>query len=156
MTIGKVAQFGERAERPGSARKVSAFADAALPMAESATTVTVVVPTYKEVENLPHLIDLLSEVREASGLTIDLLIMDDDSRDGSVELVAARAEPWVQIVVRTENRGLSQAVMEGLQRARGDVLVCMDADLSHPPRTLPPMLAKLDAGADFVVGSRYV
>jgi dolichol-phosphate mannosyltransferase len=118
--------------------------------------VTVVVPTYKEVENLPHLISRLAKVREGHGLDLDVLIMDDDSRDGSAELVAARSETWVQIVVRTANRGLSPSVLEGMQRAQGDVLVCMDADLSHPPEAIPHMLRKLDEGADFVIGSRYV
>ena len=58
-------------------------------------------------------------------------------------------------VVRTTDRGLSQAVLDGLRRATGDVLVCMDADLSHPPEAIPAMLAKLAEGADFVIGSRY-
>jgi dolichol-phosphate mannosyltransferase len=119
-------------------------------------SITVVVPTYKEAENLPHLIDQVASVREAHGLAIDLLIVDDDSRDGSVEIVASRPEPWVEILVRTADRGLSAAVLDGMRRARGEVLVCMDADLSHPPQALPHMLAKLEAGADFVIGSRYV
>ena len=118
--------------------------------------VTIVVPTYKEAENLPLLIERVGRVREAHGLDIDMLIMDDDSRDGSVEVVAARPEKWVQLIVRTTDRGLSPAVLDGLRRARGDVLVCMDADLSHPPEALPSMLRKLDEGADFVIGSRYV
>jgi len=117
--------------------------------------VTVVVPTFREVESLPHLIDRLAAVREKHALDLDVLIMDDDSRDGSVQLIEARPEEWVQIVVRTSDRGLSPAVIDGLRQARGDVLVCMDADLSHPPEAIPEMLAKLDAGADFVVGSRY-
>jgi dolichol-phosphate mannosyltransferase len=114
------------------------------------------VPTYKEVDSLPHLIDKVAEVREVQGLEIEMLIMDDNSRDGSYELVSARPENWVRMIVRTQDRGLSQAVLEGLRVARGDVLVCMDADLSHPPDTLPAMLTKLNEGADFVVGSRYV
>jgi dolichol-phosphate mannosyltransferase len=118
--------------------------------------VTIVVPTYKEAENLPLLIQRVAGVRAESALDIDLLIMDDDSRDGSAELVASRAEPWVRLVVRTTNRGLSPAVLEGLERAEGDFLVCMDADLSHPPEVIPAMLRKLGEGADFVVGSRYV
>ena len=122
----------------------------------SGPRVTIVVPTYKEVDSLPHLIDRIAGVRAASGLDIDVLIMDDDSRDGSVELCAARPETWVQMVVRTADRGLSPSVLDGLRRARGEVLVCMDADLSHPPEAIPAMLAKLDQGADFVVGSRYV
>jgi dolichol-phosphate mannosyltransferase len=126
------------------------------PLAIGRPSITIVVPTYKEAENLPHLIALVAQVREAHGLDIDLLIMDDDSRDGSVEIVASRPEEWVQIVVRTSDRGLSEAVLEGLRRARGEMLVCMDADLSHPPDAIPQMMAKLQAGADFVVGSRYV
>jgi dolichol-phosphate mannosyltransferase len=117
--------------------------------------VTVIVPTYKEVESLPHLIDRLAKVRASSDMDLDVLIMDDDSRDGSVELVRARPEPWVELVVRVADRGLSPAVLEGLRRARGDILVCMDADLSHPPEALPQLIRKLDEGADFVVGSRY-
>jgi dolichol-phosphate mannosyltransferase len=58
--------------------------------------------------------------------------------------------------VRRSDRGLSQAVLDGLRRARGEYLVCMDADLSHPPEVLPAMLTKLEGGADFVLGSRYV
>jgi dolichol-phosphate mannosyltransferase len=118
--------------------------------------ITIVVPTYREVESLPHLIDRVAKVRESAGLDIDMLIMDDDSRDGSAELVAARPEKWVELVVRTTDRGLSPAVVDGMRRAKGDVVICMDADLSHPPEALPQMLARLDEGADFVVGSRYV
>lgn len=118
--------------------------------------VTIVVPTFREVENLPGLIDRIARVRDAHGLDIDLIVMDDNSGDGSVELMAARPEPWVKLIVRTRDRGLSQAVLEGLQQATGDFLVCMDADLSHPPEAVPGMLAKLNEGADFVLGSRYV
>jgi dolichol-phosphate mannosyltransferase len=122
----------------------------------SRLSVTVVVPTYKEVENLSGLIDRVAGVRQAHDLAIDLLIMDDDSRDGSVELVESRPESWLKIVVRTSHRGLSQAVLDGLRLAAGDVLVCMDADLSHPPEAIPQMIDTLMAGADFVVGSRYI
>jgi dolichol-phosphate mannosyltransferase len=118
--------------------------------------ITVVVPTYKEAENLPHLINRLAKVRETNGLDLDVIIMDDNSQDGSVELIAARQETWVQIVVRTTDRGLSPSVLDGMKRAQGDVLICMDADLSHPPESIPQMLHKLEEGADFVIGSRYV
>jgi dolichol-phosphate mannosyltransferase len=117
--------------------------------------VSVVVPTFREAENLPHLVDRLARVARDAQLRLDLTIVDDDSRDGTAELVKARPEDWVRLVVRTTDRGLSQAVLEGLRQAEGDVLVCMDADLSHPPETIPRMLEKLDEGADFVIGSRY-
>ncbi len=122
----------------------------------TATHVTVIVPTYREAENLPHLIERLARLREREGLNLELLIMDDDDHDGTAESIAARPEPWVQLVVRRASRGLSAAVLDGLRRADGDVLVCMDADLSHPPEALPQMLEALRAGADFVIGSRYV
>jgi dolichol-phosphate mannosyltransferase len=118
-------------------------------------SVSVVVPTFEEAPNLPPLIDRLAAVARAEGLALDLTIVDDDSRDGSAELVAARGESWVRFVARTADRGLSQAALEGLRGARGDVLVVMDADLSHPPEAIPAMLAKLREGADFVIGSRY-
>lgn len=124
--------------------------------APQSTTITIVVPTYQEAENLPLLIERIARVRNEHALDIDVLIMDDDSRDGSAEWIAARAEPWVRLIVRTADRGLSAAVLDGLRRARGDVLVCMDADLSHPPESVPGMLRKVALGADFVMGSRYV
>jgi dolichol-phosphate mannosyltransferase len=121
----------------------------------SRPSVSVVVPTFREAENLPHLVDRLAEVARARGLRLDLTVVDDDSRDGTVEQMSARSEPWMRLLVRTTDRGLSQAVLEGLRQAKGDVLVCMDADLSHPPEAIPAMLDKLAAGADFVIGSRY-
>jgi dolichol-phosphate mannosyltransferase len=118
--------------------------------------VTVVVPTYREAENLPHLINRLAKVREEHGLDLDVLIMDDNSRDGSEEVIKARPEEWVKIVVRTTDRGLSPSVLDGMKRGTGDILLCMDADLSHPPEAIPAMINKLKDGADFVIGSRYV
>lgn len=118
-------------------------------------SVSVVVPTFQEAQNLPFLIDRLAEVARTEGLRLDLAIMDDDSRDGSLELVQARPESWVRLVVRSADHGLSQAALDGLRRVAGEVLVCMDADLSHPPEAIPAMLAKLAEGADFVIGSRY-
>jgi len=116
--------------------------------------VSVVVPTYREVESLPHLIARLSPLR-ARFRGFELLVMDDDSRDGTEALLEKLALPWVRLIVRTENRGLSQAVVDGLALARYDTIVVMDADLSHPPEMLPRMVAETRAH-ELVVGSRYV
>jgi dolichol-phosphate mannosyltransferase len=115
-----------------------------------------VVPTFREAESLPSLIERVAQLRQRTGLELELLIVDDDSRDGTEALIAARTEPWVQLFVRTSDRGLSKAVLFGLRKARGELLVVMDADLSHPPEVIPDMLAHLRTGADFVLGSRYV
>lgn len=118
------------------------------------SSVTVVVPTFREAANLPLLLVRIGEVRATHGLELDVLIVDDDSADGSVEAVEAMRLPWTRIHVRRSARGLSQAVVAGIEQARGDVVVVMDADLSHPPERIPNLLEAL-ADADIVVGSRY-
>ena len=118
--------------------------------------VSVVVPTYKEVASLPALVARLAAVRAAHNLDLELIVSDDNSRDGSEELIRDAGLPWARMLVRTTDRGLSPAVLDGLRLARHDWLFVMDADLSHPPEKLPEMLAELEKGADFVLGSRYV
>lgn len=122
----------------------------------SLPSTSIVVPTFREVEALPELIDRVARVRAENGSIQELLIVDDDSGDGTEALIASRPEPWLKLIVRKQDRGLSQAVLAGLRAARGDILVVMDADLSHPPEVIEQMQRELVAGADFVVGSRYV
>jgi dolichol-phosphate mannosyltransferase len=119
-------------------------------------SVSIVTPTYREALNIPGLLARVAAVRESSGLDIELLIMDDSSNDGSVEAVAAAGLPWARIVVRTEDRGLSPAVVAGLRLAKNEVVVVMDADLSHPPEKIPEMVLALLGGQQFIIGSRYV
>lgn len=119
-------------------------------------SVSIIVPTYHEAPNVPELVARIERVREANGLDLEVIFMDDDSRDGIVEAVAALEKSWTRVVVRTANRGLSPAVIDGFREARGEVLFVMDADMSHPPEKIPEMLAMLDSGHDFVLGSRYV
>jgi dolichol-phosphate mannosyltransferase len=123
---------------------------------QNAKPTSIVVPTFREVEALPELIDRIARVRAENGSIEELIIVDDDSRDGTEALLAARPEPWLKLIVRKQDRGLSQAVLAGLRAARGDLLVVMDADLSHPPEVIAEMQQAIQAGADFVVGSRYV
>ena len=82
-----------------------------------------IVPTFKEAENLPLLIDRLNGLRRDNGMDLELLIMDDDSRDGTEELVASINQTWIRLVTRTTDRAPSKAVCDGLRRARGDVIV---------------------------------
>jgi dolichol-phosphate mannosyltransferase len=118
-------------------------------------SVSIVIPTYREVANIPHLVARVQAVREQSGINLDLLFMDDDSQDGSEALVRSLGLPWVALIVRKADRGLSKAVLEGLMQSKRDILVVMDADLSHPPEKIPDMVAALHAGADMAVGSRF-
>jgi dolichol-phosphate mannosyltransferase len=118
-------------------------------------SLAIVVPAYREAENIPLLVNRFRALREKTAWKIDLLFMDDDSKDGSEELVRAMDLPWVRMIVRTSDRGLSQAVLEGLHRSSADILVVMDCDLSHPPEKIPELVHALDNGADFAVGSRF-
>lgn len=119
--------------------------------------VSVIVPTYKERENLPELIERIGKVREQEKLPLELIIVDDDSKDGSEEYVNSLSYSWCRIFVRKGARGLSSAVLKGFELASGEILVVMDADLSHPPEKIPQMVKLIEVGeADMVVGSRYV
>lgn len=120
-----------------------------------APAISLIVPTFREAGSLPHLIDRIDAARREASLPIELIIVDDDSRDGTVELVESLGKPWVRLIVRQGERGLSSAVIRGLRAAAGQTLVVMDADLSHPPESIPALVAELDRGADFVIGSRY-
>jgi dolichol-phosphate mannosyltransferase len=118
--------------------------------------ISIVIPTYKEVENIPLILERIDQLRRMHGLTIEVIFADDNSQDGSVEAVEASGFDWARILVRTEDRGLSQAVIEGFRNARHPILVCMDCDLSHPVDVIPQMVLALATGQQFVLGSRYV
>lgn len=120
--------------------------------------VSVIVPTYREAENLPILIPQVCKALQDAGLNGEVIIVDDDSRDGTVEVCAelAKSHP-IRLETRTTERGLSTAVIHGFRHARGKYLICMDADLSHPPERVPELVRQLvEENADFVIGSRYV
>ena len=119
-------------------------------------SLSIIVPTFREADNLPELISRIGRVREEYAPGLELFIMDDDSGDGTVETVKSLDEAWVRLVVRTENRGLSAAVLDGFRLARNDALLVMDADLSHPPEKIPEMVRAIEEGHDFALGSRYV
>ncbi|MCA9286184.1 MAG: polyprenol monophosphomannose synthase [Phycisphaerales bacterium] len=120
--------------------------------------VSVVVPTFREALNLPILVPEICAALDGADLPHEVIVVDDDSNDGTVEAVAALARTLpVRLVVRRGERGLSSAVVRGFRESRGRVLVCMDADGSHPPSALPALVRPvLDGEADFAVGSRYV
>jgi dolichol-phosphate mannosyltransferase len=120
------------------------------------TPITIIIPTFKEAENIPPLLHRLDELRVAFDLTLEVLIMDDDSNDGSVEAVERVGFDWARVIVREGPRGLSPAVVDGLRLARYPVVVVMDADLSHPPEKIPDLVLALEAGQQIAIGSRYV
>jgi dolichol-phosphate mannosyltransferase len=120
--------------------------------------VSVIVPTYREAENLPVLVKALGESLARLPGGYEVIVVDDNSRDGTEEACAELAQSYpLRLLVRRTERGLASAVVHGIEAARGRFLVVMDADLSHPPEAVPALVAPLRADeADFVIGSRYV
>ncbi|PIE71592.1 MAG: hypothetical protein CSA22_01830 [Deltaproteobacteria bacterium] len=120
--------------------------------------VSVIIPTYKEAGNLPALINRLASALSGSSLRYEVIIVDDDSQDGTAEMVSELSEKLpVSIIIRKNVRGLSSAVLTGFKHAVYRYLSVMDADLSHPPEDVPRLLEPLlNKAADFVVGSRHV
>ncbi len=117
---------------------------------------SIIIPTYQEVENL-FLIS--SEINKfLKNQEYEILFMDDNSNDGSkLECDLLSQNFPVRMVVRTENRGLSYSVIDGIKLAKGKYIVVMDADLSHPASEILKMIELLKSGmADFVLGSRYI
>lgn len=120
---------------------------------------SIIIPTFQEVDNLDHLVHRISESLTATDGTFEIIIVDDNSQDGTEQLVNQLRENGypVRVIVRHKERGLSSAVICGLNEAKGELLVCMDADLSHPPEMIPQLLGALaKPEVDFVIGSRYV
>jgi dolichol-phosphate mannosyltransferase len=118
-----------------------------------------VIPTYNESQNIPKIIGLLSQLlEEAIPGEYELIVVDDNSPDRTWEAAAElmRDYPQLQVMRRTEERGLSTAVIRGWQAARGEVLGVIDADLQHPPELLLKLWGEIVRGADLAVASRHV
>ena len=119
---------------------------------------TLVIPTYNERDRLSELVDAVFAVCAAARLALELVIVDDNSPDGTGALAdaLARARP-IRVIHRSGKLGLGTAVVAGFAVASADVVGVMDADFSHPPSLLPRLYDALrETGADLVVASRYV
>ncbi|MGC9158233.1 MAG: polyprenol monophosphomannose synthase [Terracidiphilus sp.] len=116
-----------------------------------------VIPTLREAANLPRLLPGVRSALDSSGIDYEILVVDDDSRDGTEEIVAAIAagDQRLRLLVRRGERGLSGAILYGWQASDATILGVMDADLQHPPELLPKLVAAILAGRDMAIGSRY-
>jgi len=122
-------------------------------------SVSIVVPTYHEVENLRPLVLRISGAMSQAKQPYEIIIVDDNSRDGTERAVKELVDLGypVRLITRVGERDLSAAVLCGFSEAKGDMLICIDADLSHPPEAIPAILESLaKPGVELVLGSRYV
>jgi dolichol-phosphate mannosyltransferase len=119
---------------------------------------SLVVPTYNERDRLQELVDTILSVFDTHRISGEIIVVDDNSPDGTGKLAdeLAATRP-MQVVHRAGKLGLGTAVMEGFACARSGILGVIDADLSHPPALLPAMLTLVEReGLDIVIGSRYI
>ena len=130
-----------------SLESAHSYAHSHPPVPLSAPRVSVVIPTFNEAKNLPHVFSLLPDDLH------EVIVVDGRSSDGTVE-VALSLRPDV-VVVRQTRRGKGNALACGFEAVTGDVVVMLDADGSADPREIPAFVAALVAGADFAKGTRF-
>jgi dolichol-phosphate mannosyltransferase len=120
---------------------------------------SLVIPTYNESGNIEKLIQRLSTILDqVLPGNYELIVVDDDSRDRTWELVSnlTLQYPQLRVMRRQQEQGLSTAVIRGWQVAKGEILGVIDGDLQHPPEILPKLLTAIDQEADLAVASRHV
>jgi dolichol-phosphate mannosyltransferase len=119
---------------------------------------TMVVPTYNERDRLEELVTAVFRAANARGLSLEMVIVDDNSPDGTGAIADDLSKRFqLKVVHRAGKLGLGTAVVEGFAAASADVVGVMDADFSHPPALVPDLYdAFVKTQADVVVGSRYI
>jgi dolichol-phosphate mannosyltransferase len=120
-----------------------------------AETISIIIPTYNERDNITPLVEKLHHV--LSSYNYEVVFIDDNSSDGTAELISALSPKYpVKVIVRKNERGLASAVVEGFKHTSGEILGVMDADLQHPPEVVADLLREMERGADITIASRYV
>ncbi|MGH9528714.1 MAG: glycosyltransferase [Terriglobales bacterium] len=117
----------------------------------------VVIPTLNEAGNMPSLLNRLSIALDPTNIDYELIVVDDDSTDGTSDVVRdiAKLDPRVRVLVRKGQRGLAGAVIHGWANTDASLLGVIDADLQHPPEVLPELLNAVLKDKDIAIASRY-
>lgn len=127
-------------------------------MAAVLDSLTIVMPAFQEEARIGPSLDTLFAWLDQHAPRAEVVVVDDGSRDGTAEVVQARAarEPRLRLASLERNRGKGAAVRRGVELARGEWILLSDADLSTPLTELPKLVAAVQAGADIAIGSRDV
>lgn len=120
--------------------------------------ISIIIPTYNEAGNIDPTFSQILLLFKNEQINGEIIVVDDDSPDGTADLAKAYSEDHpVRVHVRKGRRGLSDAVIDGFNIARGDICVVMDADLSHPVKKIPEMIGPIIGNeCDVTVGSRKI
>ena len=132
-------------------------------MIQNDPQVSIIIPTYNESHNI---IGILKSIREniPKGIYTETIVVDDNSPDGTAKIVEDYissikkiAENTIDVIHRKAKNGLASAILNGIQNAKGETIVVMDSDFSHPPQIIPKMIeAFKQYQCDLVVASRYI
>ena len=116
---------------------------------------SILIPTYNEHDNIAPLLERIAGA--IPGNDYEVVFVDDDSRDGTSELINTLSSKYpARVVVRKDKKGLASAVVDGFGMVSTDTVVVMDADLQHPPEVIPALIKAIREGADIAVASRYI
>ncbi len=117
---------------------------------------SIILPTYNEAENLPELMERIAGVLKS--IEHEVIVVDDDSPDGTWKTAESLVKKYksLRVIRRVDRRGLSSAVVEGFDAAKGDVLLVMDSDLQHDPALIAQLCEAVKKGAGIAVASRYM
>jgi len=118
---------------------------------------SLVIPIYNEEQNLPLLMDAIDAALKPLNKTWEVIFVDDGSRDKSLEVLrlhARKAPEHVRVISFRRNFGQTAAIAAGIDHARGNIIILLDADMQNDPADIPLLLTKLDEGYDLVSGWR--
>lgn len=123
--------------------------------------VAVIIPTYNEKENIRRLIPKIEAIFKANLIPGNIFVVDDNSPDGTKLEAESLDKVYrnIRVISRSKKMGIGSAYKEGFKHAiklGNDIIIEMDADLSHDPRYIPDLLSKLKEGYDIALGSRYI
>ncbi|MFB5609560.1 MAG: glycosyltransferase [Nitrosarchaeum sp.] len=127
------------------------------------TEVSIVIPTYNESENIQGILHLIKEHLPIN-TNVEAIIVDDNSPDGTGKIaedyfrsLKEKTRYTINVINRKTKEGLSSAILNGIEQAKGKIVIVMDSDFSHPPHLIPKLVEVLkQSKTDIVVASRYL
>ena len=125
--------------------------------------VIIVIPTYNERDNIGKMIEALAvELPKIENHTVQLLVVDDTSPDKTYEVVREKSKKykWVNLLLNPKKEGLGKAYAEGfkyaIKKLNADFVMEFDGDFQHRPDEIKKLIAKIDEGYEYIIGSRYI